>query len=99
VYQVKWDGEGLEAYRPVGWWLVEYLRLWDRWNVAWMDEQKRMLDEEERAAQHRDAPRTRSSRRRSRAKRATSSTWSSGWAAASGTGCGNTQQRVRPHEQ
>jgi hypothetical protein len=55
VYQVKWDGQGLEAYRPVGWWLVEYLRLWDRQNVAWMDEQKRMLDEEERATQHRDA--------------------------------------------
>lgn len=54
VYQVRWDGEGLERYRPVGWWLVEFLRTWDRQNVLWMEEQKRMLDEEERATRHRD---------------------------------------------
>lgn len=47
IYQVRWDGEGNEAYRPVGWWLVDFLRLWDRENVHWMQEQQRMLEEED----------------------------------------------------
>lgn len=45
VYQVRWDGDGKEAYRPVGWWLVEFMRRWDstqahfraEWEKAWAE--------------------------------------------------------------
>lgn len=54
VYQVKWDGEELDRYRAIGWWLVDYLRVWDRRNVLWIEEQKRMIEAEERAEHERD---------------------------------------------
>lgn len=46
IYQVRWDGDGGEAYRAVGWWLLDFLKKWDRANAHWMVEQQRMLDEE-----------------------------------------------------
>lgn len=48
IYQLKWDGAGADAYRPVGEWLVEFMRKWDRANVHWMEEMKQMMEEEER---------------------------------------------------
>lgn len=45
VWQVK--EEVTEAYRPLGLWLVEFMARWDRANVAWMDEQRRLLEAEE----------------------------------------------------
>lgn len=53
IYQVRWDGEGGEAYRAVGWWLLDFLRTWDRANQHWIAEMQRLLDAE--AALVRDA--------------------------------------------
>jgi hypothetical protein len=36
-----------KAYRPVGWWLLEFLQQWDRQNAHWMEAQKRLVDEAE----------------------------------------------------
>jgi len=49
IYQVRWDGDGNEAYRHVGPWLVDFLRLWDRKNRHWMNELQRMYAAEESA--------------------------------------------------
>jgi hypothetical protein len=45
VWQVR--EEITEAYRPLGTWLVDYMMKWDRANRFWMDEQKRLFDQEE----------------------------------------------------
>lgn len=47
VYLVVWDGARHGDYRPIGWWLVEFMRQWDRANQHWMGEQQRLLEEEE----------------------------------------------------
>lgn len=52
IYQVRWDGDGCEAYRAVGWWLLDFLKKWDRANQHWIEEQRRMLAEEELALEH-----------------------------------------------
>lgn len=49
IYQVRYDGDGNEAYRAVGWWLLDFLRKWDRQNQHWMDEMKRMYAADEAA--------------------------------------------------
>ena len=49
IYQVRFDGEGGEAYRAVGWWLVEFLRKWDRANQFYIDEMTRMYAEDDAA--------------------------------------------------
>lgn len=46
IYVVRWDGEGNEAYRSIGLWLIEFMRLWDRQNVHYLNEMKRMLADE-----------------------------------------------------
>jgi hypothetical protein len=51
IYVVRWDGEGNEAYRPVGPWLLDFMHLWDRQNVHAAEELRRMLHEEERLEQ------------------------------------------------
>jgi hypothetical protein len=48
IYLVRWDGEGNEAYRPVGPWLIEFMNLWDRQNVHAIEELTRMQRDEER---------------------------------------------------
>jgi hypothetical protein len=47
IYQVRWDGDGNEAYRPVGPWLIEFMRLWDRQNVHYVEALRRMAAEED----------------------------------------------------
>lgn len=49
IYQVRFDGEGNEAYRAVGWWLLDFLRKWDRANRFWLEEMTRMYGEDEAA--------------------------------------------------
>jgi hypothetical protein len=53
VWQVK--HEGSEAFRPLGPDVIEYLWRWDRANVAWMAEQKRLFDAQEAAEATADA--------------------------------------------
>lgn len=47
IYQVCYDGEGKSAYRAVGWWLVDFLKKWDRANAHWQAEQAALAEEEE----------------------------------------------------
>lgn len=55
VYVVRHDGEGGDAYRPVGWWLVEYMQRWDSAQRHFLDEIRKEWAEhdaaEARAAQ------------------------------------------------
>lgn len=55
IYQVRYDGEGGEAYRAVGWWLLDFLRKWDRANRFYIDEMKRMYADEDALVAARDA--------------------------------------------
>lgn len=53
IYQLRFDGDGGEAYRAVGWWLLDFLRKWDRANRFYVEELQRMYGEDaeaERAA-------------------------------------------------
>lgn len=52
IYQVRWDGEGNEAYRPVGPWLIEFMRLWDRQNQHYVAEMQRMLADDDTLQRH-----------------------------------------------
>lgn len=53
VYQVCWDGDRQMAYRPVGWWLVEFFQKWDmaqrhairEWEKAWAEDEKAKTDQ------------------------------------------------------
>lgn len=49
IYQLRWDGDGNEAYRAVGWWLLDFLRKWDRANQHWIGEMQRMYAEDDAA--------------------------------------------------
>lgn len=46
VYTLAWDGEGQKAYRPVGWWLVDFMRQWDAANRNVLAEIQKMRDAE-----------------------------------------------------
>lgn len=55
IYQVRHDGDGGEAYRHVGMWLLDFLRMWDRANRFYIDEMKRMYAEDEALVRDREA--------------------------------------------
>lgn len=52
VWQVR--DPDTEAYRPLGEWAIDFLRKWDRANVAAQQELKRLYDEEDAAREAAD---------------------------------------------